>query len=276
MKRLFFTLPLLLFTCCGDADHFSTAEKKRPPKGEYLYRLSNEHTFSLQSPIVQQRRQYPWEDGTIGHLSKITKEHFRCNGSRLNPERTITNDGQTTTLYDCGGSERHSLPMVEDKEHIYPILIDLANYIQQETKKKVVITCGHRCPEHNTYADPSKTNRYSKHMIGAEASFYVQGLESDPHAVVQLIIDYYSKHPDYKYDTAYTNFQRYDKDDTNVTTPPWYNKEIFIKLFKNDEGRDFDNRHPFPYISLQVRYDRETQSRVIYSWDKAHRNITRR
>ena len=32
----------------------------------------------------------------------------------------------------------------------------------------------------------------------------------------------------------------------NVLIPPWYNKEILIKLFKKNEGRDLDNRHPYP------------------------------
>ena len=31
-------------------------------------------------------------------------------------------------------------------------------------------------------------------------------------------------------------------------TIPWFNKEIFIKLYRKSEGRDGDNRHPYPYL----------------------------
>ena len=65
-------------------------------------------------------------------------------------------------------------------------------------------------------------------------------------------------------------FQRFSKK-TNIATPPWYNKEIFIKLFKSNEGRDYDNRHPFPYIAVQVRYDREKNERVVFSPEQAQK-----
>ena len=64
--------------------------------------------------------------------------------------------------------------------------------------------------------------------------------------------------------------------DTGILTAPWYNKEIFIKLYKKKEGRNFDNRHPYPYISIQVRFDTELNERVIYSWDKAYKNYLRK
>jgi len=41
------------------------------------------------------------------------------------------------------------------------------------------------------------------------------------------------------------------------------------------EGRNFDNRHPYPYIELQVRHDRETGKPVSYSWNGAHKTIHR-
>jgi hypothetical protein len=43
------------------------------------------------------------------------------------------------------------------------------------------------------------------------------------------------------------------------------NKEILIKFYMPNEGRNADNRHPFPYLSIQVRFDRETNMRVAYS-----------
>ena len=114
----------------------------------------------------------------------------------------------------------------------------------------MIITSGHRCPQHNTYVDPSYYNRTSKHLIGAEVSFYVQGMEYLAETIAHYLQDYYHTHFDRP---DYAVFKRYEKNDTNVSTQPWYNKEIFIKLFKKDEGHNFDNRHPYPYVSIQVR-----------------------
>jgi hypothetical protein len=187
----------------------------------------------------------------------------------------VNTNGEVVRYLDCGGVDKHSLPMDEDKEFFYPILIDLVNYLQVKTGKRVVITSGHRCPEHNTYVDPSVENQYSKHQIGAEVSFYVQGMESEPEAIVKYLQAYYLEKPEYRDLKEYREFQRYEGE-TNVSTLPWMNKEIFIKLYDKKEGRNFDNRHPYPYVSIQVRYDRAKKERVVYSWDKAHRNYLRK
>jgi len=84
---------------------------------------------------------------------------------------------------------------------------------------------------------------------------------------VKLLQDYYADESD-----EYRHFQRYTKSDTDVSTQPWYNKEVFIKMYKADEGRDFDNRHPYPYIRIQVRYDRKERKRVTFNWDVAEKN----
>lgn len=254
----------------------SSSEDRRESsvKGEYIYRLHRESLFTPDPPQKKSPEAYPWEEGMISHLPKITKEYFRCNGSSLNPMRIIPGDGEPQRLQDCGGTDKHSLPLRDNKEFIYPILIELLNAIQTKSQKRVVITCGHRCPDHNSYSDPSA--RFSKHMIGAEVSFYVQGWEERPEAVVALIQDYYKDSPRYRDKKEYIDFQRYEKGDTDVSTLPWYNKEVFIKIYKKREGRDFDNRHPFPYISIQVRYDRDLTEKVIYTWEKANRNYLRK
>lgn len=167
------------------------------------------------------------------------------------------------------------MPLRNDKEFIYPVLIELLNYLQTKTGKKVVITCGHCCPEHNLYLDPSPANQFSKHLLGAEVDFYIQGLEQQPEKVIEYILSYYRETPKYKGLKDFEEFKRYDKGDTNVVTMPWFNKEIFIKLVGKAEGRDFDNRHPYPYITVQVRYEWELQEKVQYSWDKAYRNLHR-
>lgn len=272
MFQIYFTLCLaLLFPSC------SKSEREKVVQGEYLYRLHDEYLFIPETPSKRVLEPYAWEMGKTGNLPKITKEYFRCRGSSLNPPRTITQDsGETQRIQDCGGSDKHSLPLKEGKEFVYPILVELLNDIQAKTGKRVVITCGHRCPDHNSYADPTPAARFSKHMVGAEVSFYVQGLEERPEAVVSLIQEYYKNNPLYAGHKEYIEFKRYDKGDTDVATPPWFNKEIFIKLYKKKEGRDFDNRHPFPFISIQVRYDRDLNEKVTYSWEKATRNYLRK
>lgn len=237
--------------------------------------MHDENQFQVPQPELRTLDPYPWEKGQTAHSPKITKEYFRCKGSSLNPVHTEQQKGELVRYFDCGGSEKHSLPLRNGKEFIYPILIDLLNYIQANTQKKVVITSGHRCPEHNVYVDSSVANQSSKHLIGAEVSFYVQGMEDRSEAIVKLIQEYYKTTSKYQNQKEFLEFQRYEKPDAKVSTAPWYNKEIFVKFFKKKEGRNFDNRHPYPYISIQVRYDWETQQKVVYSWDLAYKNYLR-
>jgi len=244
--------------------------------GEYIYRKHDETFYTLSPPKPKPPIIYPWEINHSYLLPKISKEYFRCKGCRVNPERIINENDEIKRYIDCDGLDKHGLPLRDGVEFIYPILIDLLNYIQQTTSHRVIITSGHRCPEHNTYVNPAKENLYSKHMIGGEVSFYVESLENEPMEIIDSIKNYYQTYDSYKNDDDYTVFRRYEKGNTNVRIPPWYNKEIFIKLFQKDEGRDFDNRHPYPYISIQVRYDRELKEQASYSWNKAHRQYLRK
>lgn len=268
-------LACLTMACSSSNDKPISTEIKPAPKGEYIYRKHDEYVFNPESPVKNVIEPYPWERGNSGKYARITKEYFRCKGSSLNPLKIVTVKDEIQRLYDCGGSEKHSLPLRNNKEFIYPILINLANYVQTKTGKRVVITCGHRCPEHNAYSDPAPSNQYSKHMIGAEMSFYVQGMEESPEKVIKMLQEYYKETPKYKDLKEYQEFKRWEKGDVDVSTPPWYNKEIFIKLHKKKENRNFDNRHPYPYISVQVRYDMDTQEKIIYTWDKAFHNYHR-
>lgn len=268
-------LLLSLVTSCSSSDEQDHNKTWRNQKGEYIYRKHNE-TLAIVAPQEKsQPKIYPWNSQKSDHFPKITKEYFRCKGCSLNPYHTAQVKNETVRYYDCNGSERHSLPLKDDKEWVYPILIDLLNHVQEITGRHVVITCGHRCPEHNTYADSSLSNQYSKHMIGAEVDFYVQGLEEHPEQIVKIIQNFYKTDPRYRGKSEYEEFQRYEKSDTDVSTPPWCNKEIFIKLYEKKEGRDFDNRHPYPYLSIQVRHDKDTNEKVNYSRDKAYRNYRR-
>lgn len=266
----FLSLPLIV-SCSNEKPKFQSKLKADP-----IQRKQDDHKFELTYAPVLERSHYPWESQDCTHFPRITKEFFRCKGSSLNPVKiTIGQKGEIDRHYDCGGTSRHSLPLKDQKEYIYPILIDILNYLQVKTGKRAVITSGHRCPVHNTYVDDSVDNRYSKHMIGAEVAFYIQGLEHEPDSIVQMILDYYKSQPKYQGLAPFQEFERYDNAKTNVSTAPWLNKEIFIKLYKSEEGRNFDNRHPYPYISLQVRYDWDTEERVPFSIDAAHRNYLR-
>lgn len=245
------------------------------PRGEYLYRHHNEELFLVDPMLSVKREAYPWQEDKGCVHPKITKEFFRCKGSGSNPIKIVQKGSEILGYFDCGGSQRHGLPLNNQKEFIYPILIDLLNYVQMKTGKKVVITCGHCCPEHNMYLDASPSNQASKHLIGAEVDFYVQGMEYNPEAIVELLQVYYKEQPKYKDLKDYTIFKRYEGECTNVSIVPWYNKEIFVKLVKKWEGRDYDNQHPYAYITIQVRHDWDLQERVNYTWEKAFRNFHR-
>lgn len=239
-----------------------------------ITRCSKEVLYSLDPPALKKKTLYPWEGDS--NLPKITKDFFRCRGSAQNALRLDYSSGDTPSTYsDCEGGTRHGLPQIHGKAGVYPVLIDLLNYIQKVTSKRVVITSGHRCPQHNQYVSQDKRNQTSKHQIGAAVDFYVQGMEDQPLEIVSLLMQYYQETKSYSSQKEYQEFSRYTKSDTDVEIQPWMNKEIFIKLYQRDEGRDFDNRHPHPYLSIQVRYDRMIGERVNYEWKKANQGYSR-
>ena len=167
--------------------------------------------------------------------------------------------------YDCDGLIDHGLPVRDGKEGVQPILVELLNYLQSELKAPVRITSGHRCPKHQSYMDPSPKAQGTKHLIGAEVAFYIEGFEEKIFDLIPPIEAFYKNHPRYKDRTAFQTFKRWDKE-TDVRTTPWYNEEIFIKLYQADEGRNLDNTHPYPYLSIQVRLDFEKSEKVQYTW----------
>lgn len=274
MEKIYYGYILLALTAvgCSSSDE-DKSSRQRNQKGEYIYRKHNESFFAVPPPVATSPKTYPWQTITG---QKITKEFFRCKGNTLNPPHISKQNNDTQYTYDCGGIQKHGLPLRDGKEFIYPILIDLLNFVQDTTGKAVVITSGHRCPEHNTYADPSIANQSSKHTIGAEVDFYVRGMENQPEQIVELIKNFYKTTPQYQGKKDFEVFQRYDKPDANVTTQPWFNKEVFVKIYTKTEGRNCDNNHSYPYVSIQVRHDRDLNEKVTYSWEKATRNYHRK
>jgi hypothetical protein len=266
---MYYLLLLFVLSVAG----CTPAEKKQTKhnlKGEYIYRLQNEYFFVPPSPQAKSRESYPWENNSIGGFPRITKEFFHCKGNSLNQVAIQNRDGKPSLYYrDCHGGKKHGLPLVNGQEFVYPCLIELLNYIQHKTQKRVVVTCGHRCPQHNSYSDPSAYNYNSKHMLGAEVDFYVEGMESDPLPILELVERYYRETTPFSEQSAYTTFERFEKGNLNIRTPAWYNKEVFVKLYLEDEGRDFDNQHPYPYLGIQVRYDRALDKQVVFDKERS-------
>ena len=106
-------------------------------------------------------------------------------------------------------------------------------------------------------------------MVGAAVSFYIVGLEKAQEEIMKIILNYYRKSslPE-KERGKYLEFKQMEKGE-GCSMPSWYNKEICVKFYKENEGRDVDNSHPFPYVSIQVRFDRATQKEVSFKQSEA-------
>lgn len=257
-------LALFLGGCSGLEKSESKKQRQVNLVVEPLQRKEGDAFFEIQEPQLADRKEvYPWQQKYIGKLPRITKEFFRCKGSPLSPPLRVESESKEITYQiDCGGMERHSLPVRQGEEFIYPILIELLNAVQQKTGKRVIITSGHRCPTHNMYVEPTKKNRVSKHLMGAEVDFYVEGMEYDPLSVVAAIEEFYQE------DTQFQSL----KQEGNV----WRNKEIVITCHKATERRNGDNQHSYPYLTIELKYDRHGRKPVHFSWhlgyNAFHRN----
>ena len=266
---------LLLLASCSSMEQSQKKEiRQKNERKDRVHRLSHEVQYPETKLLSQVRDPYHWETSYTGIHPQIARESFRCKGSGNNPTK-VKEQYSVLVLKDCEGVHNHSLPTRGKKEFIYPILVDLLNYIQIKTGRPVEITCGHRCPAHHAYSDSSLYNASSKHMIGAEVDFYVKGMEDKPQEISALIMQYYKEQECYKGLPEYEKFSRLESVKVDVVTLPWYNKEVLIKTYQKGEGRDFDNLHPYPYLSLQVRFDRERNEKVSYSWEKAFNGYMR-
>jgi len=255
---------MIFFVGCSGLEK-SESKKRRQVNlvVEPIKRKSSDHFFTIPTPQPSKNKEiYPWEKKYIGNLPRITREFFRCKGHPLNPPLCVESEShQITYQIDCGGIERHSLPIRHGSEFIYPILIDLLNTIQEKTHKPVVITSGHRCPTHNLYVDPSKKNRLSKHLMGAEVDFYVEGMEYEPLMVISIIDEFY------KIDTEFNGLKNVENH--------WLNREVVVTCHPIEEKRNGDNQHPYPYITIEVKYDRENKKPVHFSWHQGYNGFHR-
>jgi hypothetical protein len=255
---------LLLMGCSGLEKSEKEKIKKKNSTFQPILRNHQEKTELQLDTTLVFRDKYPWEKELVGRLHPITKEYFRCKGSSLNPPIQVAlEDKATTIVRDCGGLDKHSLPIKEQKEFIYPALIEILNEIQKKLLSKVIITCGHRCPEHNRYADQAKLVETSKHQIGAEVDFYVEGYENRPQEVIQVIKQFYLDQPRYQNLKEFQLFSSLGKN-------RFENKEIKFFLNEKHERRDLDNRHPYPYITIELKYDFDQKKKIEYSWKEAN------
>jgi len=264
MKKYCFICLLVLFGCSRMEESEKDLIRKRNETSEKIYRFHDDYFFHVADPVLQKPEKYPWEENTPSSILKITKEYFRCKGSSLNLDR----EEGMRTISDCNGINGHGLPYRDGKEFIYPILIDLLNYIQEKTKKKVILTCGHRCPRHNTYCDLSRTNQTSKHQIGAEVDFYVEEYEQNPIEIIKYLMQFYRE-------KGNENYYHFIQKGKSAKQLKWYNKEILISVNQNTDFRDYDNRHPYPYITIELLFDRQKEKLVEYSWKQANNGYLR-
>lgn len=249
---------ILLVGCTSEENHQKVNIHRKQMKIEPIVRLSDEKIFIMNTLIQKERKAYFFEPSKI---AKITKDHFRCRGSAEHPPIIQEEQGtEGKTIEDCRGIDAHSLPIQSGEEFVFPILLTLLNNIQQTLGEKVVITSGHCCPKHALYLHPSKPGLKSYSMMGAAVDFYVQGFEKRPEAVIDCIINQYKGD-----EPLYEKFVKASKD---VIT--WSNHEILIKLIPKEQGRDLDHAHLYPYISIEVKYDREKKKNIEPTWKLTH------
>ncbi len=237
---------------------------------EFIYRRESDHFIPPFSLIPVKREKYPWEEEYVGNIPRITKEYFRCRGKATHPTISrASKEGSETYHRDCGGIESHSLPMRNNQEFVYPVFINLLNYIQKITERKVIITCAHRCPKHNLYVDPYDVHQRSKHQVGAEVDFYVEGWEQTPEKVFDVIKKFYLEFPPYQGSSEWKKFV-YSAEKEQLS-----NKEIAVKISRENQNRDLDNDHPYPYLTIELKYDIELGRAVQYQWQEALNSYVR-
>lgn len=237
-------LLLLLMSCSSKETNYS---KRLKESNLQIDKIGSKGRVELPTTTFKEMAppHFPWEGSATRRLPPITKEYFRCKGNPLNPKKKWLNErGQTEEISDCGGYEEHGLPVANGKEEIPQALVDLLNNLQKKLDRRVVITSGHRCSKHNRYVDPSKENKTAKHLLGTEVSFYVEDYERRPQEVLKALFSLFPKE----------TFKQ-GAESLDVAAKPWYSQDLMIKLYNQDEGRNFDNRHPYPYLSVQTRKD---------------------
>ena len=243
MKKI---LLVLLFASCTSLEEAHKQKVKEINQvKELIQRGEQENFLTILPPKIAKRRPYPWEEQYVGGIRKITKEFFRCKGSSSNPAE-IVKGKEPVYFYDC---TPHSLPIRDGEEKVSHLLIHLLNFVQQKMEARVVITSAHRCPIHQKYLKKDKRSKMSRRLVGAKVDFYVEGYEKKPQEVAALIGKFFK-----------------DPLVVQVKGREWSNPEVRLVLKQGNEKRNKDNRHPYPYFTLEDR----TYS---YTWDQAYKSL---
>lgn len=264
-----FLLALLSALVAG-CEQSSPAPQRGVFVGEYIARHASDNLLDLKSPERLQISAYPWDATTRTPLPPITKHYFQCRGCLQHPPKMIQRGGESIHLYDCRGGEQHSLPLRDGQEWIAPLLLVMLNFCQERFERPVHITCGHCCLDHRTYLYPHASSEGVGHVLGAEVDFYVEGWESRPERVVQALLEFYRTR--WNHDQHEKGEFSYDEKDGSRF---WKNREVVLSIHAAHLGRDEDNNHSYPYLTIRVRYDKESKDTLKYSWDRALKSYYR-
>lgn len=249
-------LALGLCGCSGLEQSEQEKIKKMHALSEPILRYAEEQSHAICFPEKKVRERYSWENTLAHEYPKITKEAFRCKGSG-NPKPKISREN--VAIFDCQGADKHSLPICEDRESIYPALLEILNFLQDQLKKKVVVTAGHRCYLHQTYLLGTTSGAITKYLVGAQVDFLIDGLQASSQQIIDCLQKYYQE--------IFPNEKDYHLEKT--VTGVWQNKEIFVRFFAKHEGRNEDNSHDYPYLSIELKHDRVLNKKIHVKYQQA-------
>lgn len=249
------SLAASVFSCSGLEQSEQEKIKKLHAHAEPILRYAHETFHAISFPEKKERERYSWENTKAHQFAKITKEALRCKGSAKAQPKILK---ENSVLIDCQGPDKHSLPLFDDKEGVYPALLEMLNFLQDHLQKKVVVTAGHRCYAHQAYVLGTTSGAVTKYLIGAQVDFLVEGMSSWS-KVVECLTKYFLQ--------TYGESQEYhlEKAAGNL----WQNKEIALKYFTKYEGRNEDNCHDLPYFSLELRHDRSEDKKITVHYQQA-------
>lgn len=243
-----FLLLFFLFVSCSKAEKRQEEQlKKFHQKMGYITRLKGQRQFIFPAIKKSAAPKYHFLRVSDTGLPLITKEYFRCKGSCSSGVRYLNSE----IIFDCDGIKSHSLPIKEGKEFIYPILIQTLNVLQERLNKRITILEAHRCPKHNRFVDASYKNSFSKHQIGAKVTFYFEDVSCN--TVLDILFQFFEG----------------KKQKLFARKSGWANKYINVCLHKDVN----ENEQIGEYLSLEVLFDSQTQKRIEYTYQKAHRGI---
>ncbi len=259
MRSIYYTL-LLLMMLASACSGFEQSEKRRirqcNEKEGKIFRLSGESLFSF-APIERKELEiYPWEVRESLEFPRITKEFFRCHGSQHHPHKVVESENKEIEIYDCNGIDEHGLVMKGGKEYVHTCFLELLNMLQDTFHQRVVITSGHRCPKHDRFINGYGKEKVTSYQIGAAVDFYVEGQEENSYRVIEKVMNFFCR--DKK-----SQFTKKGED-------CWRNHEVIITLNPKTTPRNDDNLHPYPYITIELRYDREDKKPIVPTWRQAH------